>query len=379
VPFYRDYLKAEGLSLSDFTTIGSVRKFPVVDRSFIQSQEIERLINASVDVAELPPASFTSGSSGKPLKLYATREFYISAFHIMQLSYGGSLPFVVAAMADDDGALPFADDCQVHFISRKSNTERLFARLCALKPHIAMLRPDRWRILCDEFGRELSGLNLTVAGVSGIASTPDERAYFGTFLGCPVANMYGATELGGGIFECPHGREHVLAHQNYLEILDDDGRDVKAGDTGQMVWTSLDNTIMPFIRYRIGDSGAFSSRQACSCGWNGPIVDTIGAVTKDAVVYPNGLRNSVYHFNVEIHRQQGSKLFRQYQLIQERRDLLRFRVVKSNSFNELEMQEMLTRLRELLRGEIVLEVTFVEHIEQTGNKFRFFVPLDTKG
>ena len=379
VPFFRDYMNAKELTPSDFMTIDTVRKFPILDRRFIQSQEMASLINSSVDMAQLPPPSHTSGSSGKPLELHASRDFYIASFYIMQLSYGGSLPFVVACLSDRDYTLPVVDGCQVHFISRKSPIDRLYARLVEIKPKVVMMRPDRWRLLVDEFGADLARLRLTVAGVSSAMSTASERAYFGTFLGCPTPNMYGATELGGAIFECPFGREHVVSHNNYLEIVQDDGSDSRPGETGHLVWTSLDNTIMPFVRYKIGDVGAFAREQACNCGWNGPVVEGVRATRpKEAVVLPNGLKISFYHFNVEILKNEGSSLFRQYQLIQERTDLLRLLVVKSAFFKERGMEDMLIRLRELLLGEIALEVTYVEHIEQAGNKFQFFVPLNVK-
>lgn len=376
VPFYQESMKTKGLKFHDFRTIDGLSHFPVSDRNFIQNQKIDRFINASIAPEELPPPAFTSGTSGAPLKLYTDRNFYIASYRIMQLAFGGSLPFVVAALSEDDCTLPLLDDCRVHFISRASSIDRLFAKLVELKAQIVMMRPDRWRLLCDEYGYDLSRLGLTVAGVSGTASTRSERSYFANYLDCPVANMYGATELGGAIFECPAGREHVLSYQNYLEILDDNGNEVQRGETGNFVWTNLDNTIMPFIRYKIGDKGAFAENQDCTCGWNGPIIENLNSMVKSHVLLPSGLKISYYHFSVEINKDDGAALFRQYQLIQEKIDFVRFKVVKSGSFNESVMQTIIARLRKLLQNEIWLEVSYVERIEQPGNKFQYFIPLN---
>jgi len=270
VPFYRDLFAARGWTAAGFATIASLHKLPIVDRELVQAQPTERMINAVLDPASLPPPSYTSGTSGPPLKLYTSRDFYLASFYLLQRSYGGAVPFVAACVSDADRALPPADGCQLHFLSRNRTTAELFARLLELKPDLVMMRPDRWRLLIEEVGGELARLRLVVAGVSGMMTAPSERAYFATFLGCPVANMYGANELGGAIFECPAGREHVLAHHNFLEIVDDDDRAVAPGVTGHLVWTSLDNRIMPFVRYKIGDTGAFAAEQSCRCGWQGP-------------------------------------------------------------------------------------------------------------
>jgi len=47
-------------------------------------------------------------------------------------------------------------------------------------------------------------------------------------------------------------------------ILDPDGNACRPGDRGEVVATSLDNRVMPFIRYRTGDL-AVASSEACPC------------------------------------------------------------------------------------------------------------------
>lgn len=375
VPFYRNFMRARGLRAQDFRDIGSLRQFPIIGRGLLQSSPSEAFLHGALRADELPAASYTSGTSGAPLKLYATRDFYVSSFYILQRSYGGALPFRVACVSDDDRALPCTDGCQVHFVSRALGTEAMYQRLAEIEPHAVMMRPDRWRLLLEDRAHACASLRLTFAGVSGAATTRSERAHFAELLGCPVINMYGATELGGAIFECPAGRDHVLSHQNYLEVVDEDGRQVAPGETGRLAWTTLDNALMPLVRYVVGDTGTFSPRQACSCGWNGPIVDAIGPRTKEAVIFPSGTRTSFHVFNVAIHKNAGSRLFRQYRVVQESATLLRLLVVKSRSFEDGAMHALLAQLRALLRGELALEVQYVDRIAESGNKYRFFVPL----
>lgn len=375
VPFYRQYLAEHGLQVSDFNSLEDLRHFPVVQRQFYQEQEIENLIHSDIALDSLPSPTFTSGTSGAPLRLYCSRELYISAFYLMQRSYGGALPFAVVGVSVNDGELPLADDCKVYFVSRQKSNAEMFARLQQIKPQIVMIRPELWRLLCDDFGQELATLNLTVAGVAGVSTTAAERAYFGSILNCKVADMYGASELGGAIFECPQGKQHVIAHQNYLEILDDADQPVPLGERGHLVWTSLDNTIMPFVRYSIGDSGRFARSQHCTCGWNGPIVEDVLPEKKDELIFPDGVEIRFYLIEVEFHQHQGAKLLRQHQFIQESPQLLILKAVKSKEFVESEMQALLASIRVILRDIIQLQVMYLDHIPHTGNKFRTFIPL----
>ena len=84
---------------------------------------------------------------------------------------------------------------------------------------------------------------------------------------CPVFNHYGMTEtgLGGGV-ECNalqgcHLREADL----FLEIVDNQGRAVPQGQSGEIVLTTLTRTGMPLIRYRTGDFSRFLTSR-CACG-----------------------------------------------------------------------------------------------------------------
>jgi phenylacetate-CoA ligase len=90
--------------------------------------------------------------------------------------------------------------------------------------------------------------------------------------GCPAFNHYGMTELAmtGGV-ECQaldgyHRREPDL----YFEVIDPaTGRVLPAGETGEVVVTTLTRTGMPLIRYRTDDLARFLPKP-CPCGSNLP-------------------------------------------------------------------------------------------------------------
>ncbi|WP_158447391.1 DVU_1553 family AMP-dependent CoA ligase [Syntrophotalea carbinolica] len=86
--------------------------------------------------------------------------------------------------------------------------------------------------------------------------------------GCPAVNHYGMTELGltCGV-EC-HALDgyHLREPDLYFEVVDPvSGAALRAGETGEVVVTTLTRLGMPLIRYRTGDLARFMA-EPCPCG-----------------------------------------------------------------------------------------------------------------
>jgi len=63
--------------------------------------------------------------------------------------------------------------------------------------------------------------------------------------------------------------EHV-----FLEIVDEAGREVAPGEMGRVLVTTLENYLMPLVRYQIGDY-AIAAEGSCSCGRTLPLIGRI--------------------------------------------------------------------------------------------------------
>ncbi len=88
-------------------------------------------------------------------------------------------------------------------------------------------------------------------------------------------STYASTEMGAAFTEC---RAHQGGHLNedliYLEVLDDDGNEVSDGEKGEIVVTTLGTEGTPLIRYKTGDVARIY-RNSCSCGRTSPRVGPI--------------------------------------------------------------------------------------------------------
>jgi phenylacetate-CoA ligase len=129
--------------------------------------------------------------------------------------------------------------------------------------------------LIDLLGRRIDDLGLigVLPGLKAAISTsetmlPGQKARLARTLGCPVVNEYGCSEVDIIAFECPRGGQHIVAANVLVEVVRFGG---EPEGFGQVVVTDLRNTLMPVIRYRLGDLARLSDDQ-CECGRGWPLM-----------------------------------------------------------------------------------------------------------
>jgi phenylacetate-CoA ligase len=115
-----------------------------------------------------------------------------------------------------------------------------------------------------------------------------QRELFRKVFECEAYSHYCSFEAHPIAVECPtHSGHHITAENVIIEIVNDEGKSVPAGEEGRIVITNLHNYAMPFIRYDIGDMGALSG-QACSCGRGLPLLTSLSGRADDIIVTRNG-------------------------------------------------------------------------------------------
>jgi phenylacetate-CoA ligase len=133
----------------------------------------------------------------------------------------------------------------------------------------------------------MDALGIRVAFVTSERLYDEQRETIAAVFGCPVANGYGGRDAGFIAHECPSGRMHISAEDIVVEILDDRGNAVPAGEAGEIVVTHLATGDFPFVRYRTGDVGVLDP-QACPCGRGLPVLKEIQGRSTDFVVASDG-------------------------------------------------------------------------------------------
>ncbi|MEW6173973.1 MAG: AMP-binding protein [Bacillota bacterium] len=120
---------------------------------------------------------------------------------------------------------------------------------------------------------ELQGLNphedfphLRAILTAGEPLSGARRKLLQNIWGVPVFDIYGMAEIGTAVVDCEFGRPHSLEDYFVFEILDKDlKKDVKTGEMGYLVVTTLKKRATPMIRYLTGDLARIEEED-CACG-----------------------------------------------------------------------------------------------------------------
>jgi len=93
----------------------------------------------------------------------------------------------------------------------------------------------------------------------------------------PIGDMIGRSELGYLGFECHHGQRHINDKDFYVEFVRD-GQPVEDGQMGELYVTTIDDGLIPRIRYATGDYFT-PLGNSCECGSDLPVVRIEGRAT----------------------------------------------------------------------------------------------------
>lgn len=112
----------------------------------------------------------------------------------------------------------------------------------------------------------------------------DDKIILEKYLGVPIINEYGASELDVIAFENQDGIWTVNAETLFVEILDKNNKPLPLGKEGRIVVTNLYNKAHPFIRYDVGDYGILDEKSTSKH----PILKKLTGRTNDVAVLPSG-------------------------------------------------------------------------------------------
>jgi phenylacetate-CoA ligase len=252
----------------------------VQDLPFLEKDDIRRNGMAYLSTNFTPDdlwAKKTTGSSGPPLTVFYSAEFY---FDLLLLSI--QKVTLTAGIADDDRPIfclaisgnrscteyvavepsrPIGLVAQILVEENKPESFRRALRMIrALRPVCVSSKPTIYEILCSLVDRELDPASAPEIIVSGGAEmSPYLREELARCLSGKVIDTYGMTEFGLIASESDEGEMLIDTSGVTVEVLDEQGRSVPSGQVGELVISSIRNTAMPLLRYKTQDMGALDS------------------------------------------------------------------------------------------------------------------------
>jgi phenylacetate-CoA ligase len=233
--------------------------------------------------------------------------------------------------------------------------------------------PSALYLLCAHArkeGRNLRGLGMKVAFVTGEVLFPYQRELIATTLNCPVANGYGGRDSALIAHECPQGGMHVLSDAVILETVDSAGLPVPPGEPGEIVITDLNSHEAPFIRYATGDIAALSSRP-CPCARALPVLEQIEGRSNDLIMSPDGRMINSLALIYTVREVEGIESFR---ITQKTVTSFHVQLVRNERFSDKNNERIRSGWSQLLRSPVNVTFEYLPELpmERSG-KFRHVV------
>lgn len=390
VPYYRRLFDDAGLKPGDVASLDDLPRIPITSRQDLQEQPAGDLISSGVDPASLVTHR-TSGSSGAPLTVRRERleEYLLLAYRWRRRhAHGRRLTERVVSISyihgSDAGNGKRRQQPPLHqriswlwknTIDCLLPSRQILERLCAIRPTVMYGTPSQLVWLADELtDADRSLIRLKMVGCAQETLTEAARRKIETAFCAPVIDSYGAHEFVGVAWECParHGY-HVSDWTMILEVLRD-GRPVAPGEQGEVVGTALHSYAMPFLRYRLGDL-VVRGPSPCPCGAPFSTLLSIQGRILDMIRLPDG--RSIHPYAVFGPLVESVPWVRRFQVIQEKPDYFRVRIVTREQTGADALGRMTEAIRQALGTGVHVEAELTDQLRlgRTG-KFYPFVSFE---
>jgi phenylacetate-CoA ligase len=282
-PFYREHLKAAGLSRDQVPPLADIGVIPPIDRDLFTDRTEDFMCVPDRDVIDIVT---TSGSTGRPLVTALTES------DLTRLAYNEYLSFRCAGITPDDKVILAVtlDRCFIagmaYFLGLRmlgasvirvgAGTPAMHLELIdRLHPSAIVGVPSFLSLIADRAAE--AGFDLVNSSVKKAVCIGDPLRAADLTLnttgqsledrwGMRLFSTYGNTEIATSLCECSAGAgNHLHPELLYLETVDEQGNPTPEGVAGELVATTFRVQAMPLIRYRLGDY-ALLINTPCSCG-----------------------------------------------------------------------------------------------------------------
>ena len=338
IPYYKRMIKEDNIEFTEDTIFDDIKKFPVLTKELIRKHFDELYIFKDNTYYR----NTSGGSTGKAVVFYQDKEYLDWANATKRLfnewagrrigdpmiKLWGSLRDILEGGQGFKGYLRQQISGVTILNSYRINEREMYEyvkRINNIKPRLLLAFPNS----IDELARFIQKHHLSIYSPPAIMTSggllyPEVQARIKEVFQAPVFNRYGSREVGDIACNCEENQGlHVIPNIHYIEILNNREKEVKTGEIGEIVITSLTNYSMPLIRYKIEDRGILS-KDECSCGRGFPLLEKVeGRIrsmfrNKQGDLIESGVFIRLFYFRDNV---------KQFQVIQESLDQMTINLV----------------------------------------------------
>jgi phenylacetate-CoA ligase len=374
VPFYRARMQTLGLRPEDVRTLEDLRLLPLLTRRDVRQNLYFDIVQEGVSPAELARVQ-SSGRSGEPsigYVGYSDLAFRLAAalraHEWTGCRLGETSVCLAYEPADTTGSDRFRQALEAIGARRTMidigclddrRLDQLVMRLRRLEPALIEANVEVLAALAEYVGPAGFGAAPRAVMSTGQSLTPERRALTEAAFGCRVYDFYGSGEFGGIACETGAPDEHLVFAESCIVELLVDGRPARPGELGEVVVTDLNNRVMPFIRYSIGDRArAVDDSSPSPCGRGLP---RIGAIFGRAESIVRGLDGRFVPGSFFDHLMQEYYFaIEQFRVVQDQPGALTLQIVKSPRYARETLDIIQSKIRQALGADLRIDLALSE-------------------
>jgi len=388
IPYYKKVINEYNIKFSEDTIFEDIKKFPLLTKDTIRKHfnELYKFRDNSYY------QNTTGGSTGKPVTLYQDKEYFgwAAANKILLYEWAGrkmGVP-IVKLWGSLRDILKGGQGFKGYFRQKFSGitilhsdrmTEKDLYEYVLKINHIKPVLILAFTNSIDELARFIQKHQLLIYSPRAVMTTagvlyPEVRSRIKKVFRTKIFNRYGSQEVSDIACNCNQKEElHLFSDIHYLEITDEEGREVKTGKIGDIIITLLTNYTMPLIRYKIEDRGILS-KKICSCGRGLPLLKkVVGRIrgnfkNKFGDHVNGGVFIDLFYFQDHI---------KQFQIIQETVDLVVINLVLTdkNKIKDTDQyfKEVNQKIWKIMGHKTKIKYNIVDEIKPSSSgKFLYF-------
>jgi phenylacetate-CoA ligase len=381
VPYYRRSFNRAGLRPSDICSVDDLHKLP-----FLTKEQARNNVD-DLRASNYPGYRFesmsTGGTTGDPLTFYIEQgktvvshlAFYLMMMERAQCRLTHRYLFIVQSNELWKNQAFGRILTLSPYSLRDENIQILFEKIRKVNPQYIIGFPSAISLLGHLVIKKKDNLFTDLRGIlcSGETLYEWQRKFLENTFRCKVFAFYDQSEqvIFAATCDCSNSY-HVFPEYSVMELIDEDGWLIThEGEKGEIVGTGFTNDIFPFIRYRTGDIGVYTSH-LCACGRHYPLIIKIEGRTQEFIINKTGnVLPMTGMYGIVPH---CSNLVKEYQFFQQEPGELILHIVRCKGFSDKDELLIMKRLTKSLGLGFHISIKYVDSVKRTpAGKVKFLV------
>lgn len=368
VPYYGNVMRSKGIEPQDIRSIDDLKYFPVLTKKVIKSN-YQDIMSRDINKRSVIEYS-TGGTTGEPLKLFRDKDtrIWAEAARLRGWSWAQYQIGKPAISFQSDQRPSLIGKLRIGLINEHSIPHfRKEDEVISCSSHIRKMNPfcvtGLTSYLChiaSIYGKNNARMHFPVMFTTSEMLYEHRRNLLENNLNGKVYDQYGCVEIGSLAYECEHHNKHITDEHVIIETTNSKGAHV-INTSGHLIITDLDNYAMPFIRYKIGDTGTLTDRH-CQCGRGLRILKSMDGREQEFLTTTDSNYVPAIYFPTQFEKLKGIE---QYQIVQHDIYHITLKIVKKSPCSAGTLDKMIKVIKAKIGNTVNISVEECDHIPLT--------------